>query len=159
MELGAIIEYIQQLPKQAQTALLRELKLTDAGHMPAGAVLVAMQLLTVLGVLRQIDLVLGEEHTSIGYLKQEMDAGRKQVPAPISEKRFRELVNQAWEKEQWKDINYRNAEEIRKKRERSYQAYEAEWALTETEKPELPPDQTRRTKGSIIRHEVIVRLI
>ncbi|MDI6880900.1 MAG: DUF4338 domain-containing protein [Desulfitobacteriaceae bacterium] len=41
--LGAIIEYIQQLPKQAQTALLRELKMTDARNMPAGAVLVAMQ--------------------------------------------------------------------------------------------------------------------
>ena len=61
MELGAIFEYIQQLPKQAQSTLLRELKLTDARHMPAGAVLVAMQLLTALGVLRQIDLVLGEE--------------------------------------------------------------------------------------------------
>ena len=352
MELGAIIEEIQQLPKQAQTALLGELKLTDARNMPAGAVLVAMQLLTVFGIPRQIDQVLGEEHTSIEYLKQEMAAGRKQVPssgiligllvadmlaypkriarvyevqtlaqawhtdkllgidpdllnddrllralsklgvnpsdmrdilqgttlnvsdrfkiglsrffvdgsilqldgvfakackvcpgrgkdslsqlvtslvaasgsrlpvsfdvlpggtndsttlpkalaamdrvappgpiewiadrifptaknilflqnqkqreyrfiAPlktgISEKRFRELVDQAWEKEQWKDINYRNAEEIRKKRERSYQAYEAEWTLTETEKPELPPGQTRRPKGSIIRHEVTVR--
>ena len=352
MELGAIFEYIQQLPKQAQTALLRELKLTDARNMPAGAVLVAMQLLTVLGVLRQIDWVLGEEHTSIEYLKQEMAAGRKQIPssgiligllvadmlaypkriariyevqplakawhtdkllgidpdllnddrllrslsklgvnpsdmrdilqgttlnvsdqfkiglsrffvdgsilqldgvfaqagkvcpgrgkdslsqlvtslvaasgsrlpvsfdvlpggtndsttlpkalaamdrvappgpiewiadrifptaknilflqnqkqreyrfiAPlktgISEKRFRELVNQAWDQELWKDINYRNAEEIRKKRERSYQAYEAEWTLTETEKPDLPLGQTRRPKGSIIRHEVTVR--
>jgi len=42
--------------------------------MPAGAVLVAMQLLTVLGVLRQIDLALGEEHTSLEYLKKEMAA-------------------------------------------------------------------------------------
>ncbi|MHB1407319.1 MAG: IS1634 family transposase [Desulfitobacteriaceae bacterium] len=354
MELGAIFEDIQQLPKQAQTALLRELKLTDARHMPAGAVLVAMQLLTALGVLRQIDLVLGEEHTSIEYLKQEMAAGRKQVPssgiligllvadilaypkriarvyevqtlakawhtdkllgidpdllnddrllrslsklgvqpsamrdilqgttldvsdqfkiglsrffvdgsilqldgvfakackvcpgrgkdslsqlvtslvaasgsrlpvsfdvlpggtndsttlpkalaamdrvappgpiewiadrifptaknilflqnqkqreyrfiAPlktgISEKRFRELVDQAWDQDQWEDINYRNAEEIRKKRERSYQAYETEWTLTETEKPKLPPGQTRRSKGSIIRHEVTVRCV
>ena len=354
MELGAIFEDIQQLPKQAQTALLRELKLTDARHMPAGAVLVAMQLLTALGVLRQIDRVLGQEHTSIEYLKQEMATGRKQVPssgiligllvadilaypkriarvyevqtlakawhtdkllgidpdllnddrllrslsklgvqpsamrdilqgttldvsdqfkiglsrffvdgsilqldgvfakackvcpgrgkdslsqlvtslvaasgsrlpvsfdvlpggtndsttlpkalaamdrvappgpiewiadrifptaknilflqnqkqreyrfiAPlktgISEKRFRELVDQAWDQDQWEDINYRNAEEIRKKRERSYQAYETEWTLTETEKPELPPGQTRRPKGSIIRHEVSVRCV
>lgn len=352
MELGAIFEYILQLPKQAQTALMRELKLTDARYMPAGAVLVAMQLLTALGVLRRIDLVLGEEHTSLEYLKQEMAAGRKQIPssgiligllvadmlaypkriarvyevqplakawhtdkllgidpdllnddrllralsklgecpsamrdilqgltldvsdqfkirlsrfyvdgsilqldgvfakaskvrpgrgqdslsqlvtslvaasgsklpvsfdvlpggtndsttlpkalaamdrvappgpvewiadrifptaknilflqnqkqreyrfiAPlktgISEKRFRILVDQAWEQEQWKDINYRSAEEIRKKRERSYQAYEAEWTLTEIEKPELPPGQTRRPKGSVIRHEVTVR--
>jgi hypothetical protein len=81
MELGAIFEYIQQLPKQAQTALLRELKLTDARNMPAGAVLVAMQLLTALGVLRQIDLALGEEHTSLEYLKKEMAAGRKQIPS------------------------------------------------------------------------------
>ena len=81
MELGAIFEYIQQLPKQAQTALLRKLKLSDAKNMPAGAVLVAMQLLTVLGVLRRIDLVLGEEHTSLEYLKQEMAAGRTQIPS------------------------------------------------------------------------------
>ena len=352
MELGAIFECIQQLPKQAQTVLLRGLKLTDAKHTPAGAVLVAMQLLTALGVPRRIDLVLGEDHTPLKYLKKEMDAGRKQVPssgilicllvadmlaypkriarvyevqtlakawhtdkllgidpdllnddrllraltklgvqpsamrdilqgmtldvsdqfqirlsrffvdgsllqldgvfaqaskvcpgrgedslsqlvtslvaasgsrlpisfdvlpgntndsttlpkalaamdrvappgpvewiadrifptaknilflqnqkqreyrfiAPlktgISEKRFRELVDQAWDQEQWKDINYRNAEEMRKNRERSYQAYEAEWTLTETEKPEIPPGQTRRPKGSIIRHEVTVR--
>mgnify|MGYP001265004146 CR=1 FL=1 len=44
----------------------------------------------------------------------------------ISEKRFRALVNQVWDQDQWEDINYRNAEEIRKKRERSYQAYETE---------------------------------
>lgn len=75
----------------------------------------------------------------------------------ISEKRFRELVDQAWDQDLWEDINYRNAEEIRKNRECSYQAYETEWTLTETEKPELPPDQTRRAKGSIIRHEVTVR--
>ncbi|MBS4024108.1 MAG: hypothetical protein KGZ96_00370 [Clostridia bacterium] len=81
MELGAIIEHIQRLPKQAQTVLLRELKPTDAKHTPAGAVLMAMQLLTALGVPRRIDLVLGEEHTSIKYLKKEMDAGRKQVPS------------------------------------------------------------------------------
>jgi transposase len=77
----------------------------------------------------------------------------------ISEKRFRELVDRAWDQEQWKDINYRSAEEIRKKRERSYQACEAEWTLTETEKPELLPGQTRRPKGSIIRHEVNVRCV
>ncbi|MEW6663462.1 MAG: hypothetical protein ACOY9Y_07815 [Bacillota bacterium] len=41
----------------------------------------AMQLLTALGVPRRIDLVLGEEHTPLEYLKQEMNAGRKQVPS------------------------------------------------------------------------------
>lgn len=352
MELGVIIEHIQRLPKQAQTALLGRLKLTDAKYTPAGAILVAMYLLTALGVLRRIDRVLGEEHTSLDYLKKEMAAGRKQVPssgiligllvadmlaypkriarvyevqtlakawhtdkllgidpdllnddrllrtlsklgvnpsdmgdilqgmtldvseqfnirlsrffvdgsvlqldgvfaqaskvcpgrgqdslsqlvaslvvasgsrlpvsfdvlpggtndsttlpkalvamdrvaplgpiewiadrifptaknilflqnqkqreyrfvAPlktgVSEKRFRELVDQAWDQEQWKDIHYRSAEEMHKKRERSYQAYETEWTLTDIEKPELPPGQTRRPKGSIIYHEVTVR--
>lgn len=352
MELGAIIEHIKRLPNQAQNALLSGLKLTDAKNTPAGAVLVAMQILTALGLLRLIDLVLGEEHTSIDYLKQEMAAGRKQVPssgiligllvadmlaypkrivrvyevqklakawhtdkllgidpdllnddrllrslfelgvnesnmrdilqditvevaekfkirlsrffvdgsvlqldgafakaskvcpgrgqdslsqlvaslvaasgsrlpvsfdvlaggtndsttlpkalaamnrvaspgpiewiadrifptaknilflqnqkqreyhfiAPlktgVSEKRFRELVDQAWDLEQWTDINYRSAEEMRKKRERSYQAYDAEWTMTDIEKPELLLGQTRRPKGSIIHHEVTVR--
>lgn len=352
MELGAIIERIQQLPKQAQTALLGGLKLTDAKYTPAGAILMAMYLLTALGVLRQIDRVLGEEHTSLDYLKHEMAAGRKQVPssgiligllvadmlaypkriariyevqtlarawhtdkllgidpdllnddrllrtlsklgvnpsdmgdilqgmtldvsdqfkiglsrffvdgsvlqldgvfakackvcpgrgqdslsqlvtslvvasgsrlpisfdvlpggtndsttlpkalvsmervappgpiewiadrifptaknilflqnqkqreyrfiAPlktgVSEKRFCALVDQAWDQEQWKNIHYRSAEEMRKKRERSYMAYETEWTLTDIEKPELPLGQTRRPKGSILYHEVTVR--
>jgi hypothetical protein len=81
MELGAILEHIKLLPNQAQTALLSGLKLTDAKNAPAGAVLVAMQILTALGLMRLIDSVLGEEHTSIDYLKQAMAAGRKQVPS------------------------------------------------------------------------------
>ncbi len=68
-------------------------------------------------------------------------------------------MDQAWDQEQWTDINYRSAEEIRKKRERTYQAYETQWTLTDIEKPELPPDQTRRSKGSIIHHEVTVRCV
>jgi len=352
MELGAILEHIKLLPNQAQTALLSGLKLTDAKNTPAGAVLVAMQILTALGILRVIDLVLGEEHTSLEYLKREMAEGRKHVPscgiligllvadllaypsrivrvykvkelakawhtdkllgidpdllnddrllralsklgvnesnmgeilqgitvevaekfkirlsrffvdgtilqldgdfanaskvcpgrgqdslsqlvaslvvasgsrlpvsfdvlaggtndsttlpkaltvmnrvaspgpiewiadrifptaknilflqnqtqrvynfiAPlktgVSEKRFRELVDQAWDLEQWTDINYRSAEEMRQKRERSYQAYDAEWTMTDIEKPELVPGQTRRPKGTIIYHVVTVR--
>ena len=354
MELGTIFEHIQRLPKQAQTFLLSGLKLTNAKNTPAGAILVAMHLLTALGVLRQIDQVLDEEHTSLDYLKNEWAAGRKQVPscgiqigllvadmlaypkrivriyevqklakkwhtdtllgidpdllnddrllktlfklgvnpsnmrdilqgmtvyvserfkiglsrffvdgsvleldgvfaqankvcpgrgqdslsqlvtslviasgsrlpisfdvlpggtndcttlpkalaamdrvappgpiewiadrifptaknilflqnqtqreyrfiAPlktgVSEKRFRELVDQAWDQEQWTNINYRSSEEIRKKRERTYQAYETQWTLTDIEKPELLPDQTRRPKGSIIHHEVTVRCV
>ncbi len=77
----------------------------------------------------------------------------------VSEKRFRELVDQAWDQEQWTNINYRSSEEIRKKRERTYQAYETQWTLTDIEKPELLPDQTRRPKGSIIHHEVTVRCV
>ncbi len=351
MELGVIIELIQQLPDEAQNALLHKLKLTDAKNTPAGAVLVAMQLLSVLGIPRQIDFVLGDEYTSLEYLKAEVAAGRKPVPsfgiqigllvadmlaypkriarvykvqelskewhtgkllgidpdllnddrllrtlsklgaspsdlndilqsitletaenfkiplsrffvdgtvlqldgefakaekvcpgrgkdslsqlvaslvaasgsrlpvsfdvlaggtndsttlpkslasmdkvappgpiewiadrifptaknilfmqkqkreyrfiAPlkigVSEKRFRELVDQAWDQGKWQNIDYRSAEEIRKNRERSYQACEAEWTLTENEKPELLPGQTRRPKGSIIHHKVTVR--
>ena len=351
MELGAIFERIEKLPRRARKELLGKLRLTNAKNTPAGAVLVAMQLLTVLGVLRLIDFVLGDEHTSLEYLKNEMAAGRKQVPscgiqigllvadmlaypkriariydvqelakawhtdkllgidpddlnddrllrtlsklgvnpsdmrdilqsitldvaehfkislsrffvdgsvlqldgvfvqankvcpgrgqdslsqlvtslvvasgsrlpvafdvlpggtndsttlpkalaamdrvsppgpiewiadrifptaknilflqnqkreyrfiAPlktgVSEKRFRELVDKAWDQAKWEDIPYRTAEEIRKKKDQSYKAYETEWTLTEIEKSELAPGQTRRTKGSIIHHEVTVR--
>ena len=80
MELGTIFEHIQRLPKQAQTFLLSGLKLTNAKNTPAGAILVAMHLLTALGVLRQIDQVLDEEHTSLDYLKNEWAEGRKLVP-------------------------------------------------------------------------------
>ena len=68
-------------------------------------------------------------------------------------------MDQAWDQEQWTNINYRSSEEIRKKRERTYQAYETQWTLTDIEKPELLPDQTRRPKGSIIHHEVTVRCV
>lgn len=354
MELGAIFEHIQRLPKRAQTVLLSGLKLSNARNTPAGAILVAMHILTALGVMRQIDQVLDVEHTSLDYLKKEWASGRKQVPscgiqigllvadmlaypkriariyevqklakewhtdkllgidpdllnddrllntlsklgvdpsnmrdilqgmtvyvserfkiglsrfyvdgsvleldgvfaqaskvcpgrgkdslsqlvtslvvasgsrlpvsfdvlpggtndcttlpkalaamdrvaplgpiewiadrifptaknilflqnqkqreyrfiAPlktgVSEKRFRELADQAWDQEQWTNINYRSAEEIRKKRERTYQAYETEWTLTDIEKPELEPELTRRPKGSIIKHEVTVRCV
>ena len=354
MDLGAIIKHIQRLPEHAQTALVDGLKLSNARNTPAGAILVAMHILTALGVMRQIDQVLDVEHTSLDYLKKEWDSGRKQVPscgiqigllvadmlaypkriariyevqklakewhtdkllgidpdllnddrllstlsklgvdpsnmrdilqgmtvyvserfkiglsrfyvdgsvleldgvfaqankvcpgrgqdslsqlvtslvvasgsrlpisfdvlpggthdcttlpkalaamdrvappgpiewiadrafptaknilflqnqtqreyrfiAPlktgVSEKRFRELVDQAWDQEQWTDINYRSAEETRKKRERTYQAYETEWTLTDIEKPELVADQTRRPKGSIIHHQVTVRCV
>lgn len=352
MELGAIIERIQQLPKKAQAELLRSLKLSESKFTAAGAVLVAMQLLSVLGVPRRIDQVLDEKHTSLAFLKQEMQAGRKQVPstgivicllvadmlaypkriariynvqelarewhtdkllgiepdllnddrllralsalgsqpsamedilqgmtldvserfqirlsrffvdgsllqldgafaqadkvrpgrgenslsqlatslvaasgsrlpvsfrvlpgntndcttlpyalsamdrvaapgiiewiadrifptaknilflksqtqreyrfiAPlktgVSEKRFRQLVDQAWAKQAWQNINYRSAAEIRKNMERSYQAFETEWTLAEIERPELEPGQTRRPKGSAVIHEVTVR--
>lgn len=75
----------------------------------------------------------------------------------VSEKRFRQLVDQAWASQAWQNIHYRSAAEIRKNMERTYQAYETEWTLTEKEKPELEPGQTRRPKGSTIIHEVTVR--
>lgn len=352
MELGAVFALIQQLPKKAQTALLPGLKLNEAKYTAAGAVLIAMHLLEILGIPRRIDEVLVEEHTSLLFLKDEMKAGRKQKPstgivicllvadmlaypkriariyqvqelakewhtdkllgidpdllnddrllralsligslpsamedilqgttlnvseqfqirlsrffvdgsllqldgvfaqadkvqpgrgenslsqlatslvaasgsrlpvsfrvlpgntndcttlpyaltamervaapgiiewiadrifptaknilylksqtqreyrfiAPlkigVSEKRFRELVDQAWAKQTWQNINYRSAAETRKNMERTYQAFETEWTLTDIEKPELEPGQIRRPKGSIIRHEVTVR--
>jgi transposase len=354
MELGGIIELIQQLPKQAQTSLLSKLKLTESKFTPAGAVLTAMQLLTILGVPQRIDQVLGEKHTSIEFLKHMFKKGQKQIPssgilicllvadmlaypkrlarvyevqelarkwhtdqllgidpellnddrllralsklglqphamadilqgmtldvsdqfgirlsrfyvdgsllqldgnfakadkvqpgrgqdslsqlvtslvaasgsklpisfdvlpgntndsttlplamkamdrvaAPgpiewiadrifptaknilflqnqthriyrfisplktgISEKRFRKLVDLAWNESQWHEIPYRSAEERRKNKERSYQCYETQWTLIEIEKPELPPGLTRRPKGSIIHHEVTVRCV
>jgi len=47
--LGALFARIQELPASVQAALLRELKLSDTRHTPAGAVLVAMRLLSTLG--------------------------------------------------------------------------------------------------------------
>lgn len=81
MELGAIIALIQQLPKKAQTALIPGLKLNEAKYTAAGAVLIAMHLLAILGIPRRIDQVLDEEHTSLPFLKHEMKAGRKRTPS------------------------------------------------------------------------------
>lgn len=81
MDLGSIIQKIQQLPTNVQEVLLKNLKLSEIDFKPAGAVLIAMQLLSLLGVGRMIDQLLEEEHTSIECLKAEYDLGRKPVPS------------------------------------------------------------------------------
>ena len=81
MDLGAIIQRIQQLPAQAQAILLRSLKLSDIEYTPAGAVLVAIQLLCLLDIPRTIDQLLGEEHTSVEALKADYDRGKRPVPS------------------------------------------------------------------------------
>jgi len=81
LELGTIIEKIQQLPIAAQKVLLPSLEITNFKSTPAGAVLMGMQLLTVLGVPRLIDQVLGEEHTTLDELKQAYRAGTPRIPS------------------------------------------------------------------------------
>lgn len=81
MDLGSIIQRIQQLPAQAQAVLLKTLKLSDIEYTPAGAVLVAFQLLSFLDIPRTIDQFLGEEHTSIEALKVDYDRGKRPVPS------------------------------------------------------------------------------
>jgi transposase len=74
-------------------------------------------------------------------------------------KAFRELVDNAWEKQSWEQINYANAQEIKYKRKNTYMCFETKWTLTETEKPPLEKGHARRPKGSIIYHETTVRCI
>lgn len=81
MELGAILKRIRSLPQEAQDELLSTLKLSDIQYTHAGAVLVAMQLLSLLGVPQRIDQVLGEEHTSLAQLKADYRRGEKTVPS------------------------------------------------------------------------------
>lgn len=81
MELGAIFEKIQQLPVPAQKTLLASLEITNFKSTPAGAVLMGMQLLTLLGVPLLIDQVLGEEHTTLEELKQAYRLGTPKIPS------------------------------------------------------------------------------
>lgn len=353
MDIGAIIQRIQQLPAQAQAILLRSLKLSDIEYTPAGAVLVAIQLLCLLDIPRTIDQLLGEEHTSVEALKADYDRGKRPVPstgmvlsiliadmlaypkhltriykieemahlwktgpllgicptvlnddrilralsalgqagtimeetlhllalhtserfsipltrffidtslleldgefakaakvtlgrgrdsmsqllvsltcaagsripvafavnagntndgttfsaafaaieriaspdpveiimdrafptagnvallqeqsrecyfiAPLKTEKagnkFKSIVEKIWEEDSWKPINFRSAEEIRRKLERMHSAYETQWVLVQETKPELKPGQNRRPKGSIIRKEVPVRCV
>lgn len=81
MDLGVIIERIQQLPVTVQAKLFKNLKLSDIQYTSAGAVLVALQLLSILGISRTIDQLLGEEHTTIESLKADYDLGLRPIPS------------------------------------------------------------------------------
>jgi len=74
-------------------------------------------------------------------------------------KPFRDVVDQAWDQEAWQPIAYRTAQERKKNAPRTYMAYDTEWTVTDEEKPPLEPGQTRRPRGSVVRHQETVRCV
>lgn len=77
----------------------------------------------------------------------------------LSKKKVRQLIAEAYEKDQWKSISYRSGKEEKAKMDPPLKAFESTWILTETSKPELEPGQKRRPKGSIKTTEIEVRCV
>lgn len=77
----------------------------------------------------------------------------------LSEKRVRELIDEADRESKWKSISYRSTKERKAKIEPPLTAFEATWTLTEKVKPELEPGQKRRPCGSIQTIEIEVRCV
>jgi transposase len=77
----------------------------------------------------------------------------------LSEVKFREKINQAYEQDLWKKISYRSPKETAKNEEPTLEAFETIWVMSEEIKPELEAGQKRRAKGSIKRIEANVRCV
>ena len=77
----------------------------------------------------------------------------------LSKKRVRETIDQAYEENAWKPIQYRSQKEKKAKADPPLQASEATWVLSEKIKPELKPGEKRRPKGSIKTKEIEVRCV
>lgn len=77
----------------------------------------------------------------------------------LSEKRVRELINEAYNKEEWKHVSYRSTKEIKAKIAHPLTAFETTWTLTEKIKPELKPGQNRCPRGSVETFEIDVRCV
>lgn len=83
MELGQIFDRINELPPEVRKVLLSMLGFSEFQTTPAGAVLIGMQLLTLLGIPLLIDHILREEHTSLDQLREDYKrGGEKTVPSP-----------------------------------------------------------------------------
>ena len=77
----------------------------------------------------------------------------------LSKKKVRQLIDEAYQKEQWKPISYRSTKEKKANTVPPLSAFESTWTLTEKSKPELEPGQKRRPKGSIKTTEIEVRCV
>ena len=82
MQLDGLLKKLNELPPEVRDVIISLLKISDIQTTPAGAVLIGMQLLSLLGVPRIIDQVLGEDHTSIDQLRDDYNRGQKTVPSP-----------------------------------------------------------------------------
>jgi len=77
----------------------------------------------------------------------------------LSEKKVRELIDQADLEAGWKSIGYRSTKEINAKIAPPMTAYDTTWALTEKIKLDLEPGQKRRPNGSTQEIKTTVRCV
>ena len=101
--------------------------------------------------------------SNILFLKEHQDERMVYWVSPLkmglSEKKVRELLDEAYQKREWKPVNYRSSKEIKAKIEPPLTAFETTWTLQEKIKPELEPGQTRRPRGSLQTVEIEVRCV
>lgn len=81
------------------------------------------------------------------------------LKAGLSEKRFRDLVDEAYEENMFKPVEYRSQKEIKADIKPPLTAFETVWTLTETIKPQLEAGRKRRPKGSIQKVSIDVRCV
>jgi len=101
--------------------------------------------------------------SNIRFLKEHQEERMVYWVSPLkmglSKREVRERIQDAWEQDRWKPINYRSTKEVREKIEPPLTAFETTWTLKDTIKPELEPGQKRRPKGSIQTVEIEVRCV
>jgi transposase len=101
--------------------------------------------------------------TNILFLKGKKDERMVYWVSPLkmglSEKRVREIIDNAYNEGKWENVGYRSEKEIKAKIDPPLTAFESTWTLTETIKPDLKPGQTRRPNGSIQTISIDVRCV
>jgi transposase len=101
--------------------------------------------------------------SNILFLKEHQDERMVYWVSPLkiglSEKRVRELIDEAYSDGKWKLISYRSTKEINAKIEPPLTAFETTWTLKEEIKSELEPGQKRRPRGSVQIVEIEVRCV
>ena len=100
---------------------------------------------------------------NILFLKEHQDERMVYWISPLkmglSEKRVRELIDEAYREGKWESISYRSTKELKAKIEPPLTAFETTWTLTEKIKPDLEPGQKRRPRGSVQTVEIEVRCV
>ena len=83
MNLGILIERMQELPQKVRNALLKCLRFAEKSEgTPSGSVLVAVYLLEFLGIPKHIDEIFAQENTPICELKKEYKSNLKKAMSP-----------------------------------------------------------------------------
>ena len=101
--------------------------------------------------------------SNILFLKEHQDERMVYWVGPLkmglSEKRVRELIDEANREGKWEVIGYRSTKEAKAGIDPPLTAFETTWTLKEIIKPELEPGQNRRPNGSIKTVEIEVRCV
>ena len=101
--------------------------------------------------------------SNISYLNGQREIRECNWVSPLkiglSEKAFKELVEDAYKNNLWEQLDYRSAKDKKAKKEPQLKAFESNWTLKQKILPELEEGQKRRPKGSKKVLEIVVRCV